>query len=467
MLNLNRTNDLIVKSVRNFYEHYPYPNYPLWFKPKWQDGYLGSSQFCDKLLYNTHNICSPIEYITNDKIFLSIGCGEILPYIIRKIEPKEHMIICVDLSKISLNRARFRLLFNTSPIKFVAQDINDFLANTTYKYSHVDAYGVLHHLADPQHTLSLLQNHLYTNSTMRVMIYNAYSRRWIRHFQKIFHHLKINPYDKKEQSYIKQLFNLVSNVSPILATRLKRIAYLSENDYTILADTFLHPREINFSFTKWISILNNTGFNVFGILDRYGELDDLPNPLWKFTCINVLNNKINTGRFEANFELFVRQIKGTDVKPSCRSQNNPHITHYINRFRYIFRRPPHLWFSFVETQSLSKLLRFKIWKYFTDYVFFNKKCYIDNMCIKELGINASKRLARLGAIFPDQLYSSELRTTLEEPISEPIEPDTHKTRIDFFKTNICNYLEQYLKDKKLYSCKKLNIILHRLNNAQD
>lgn len=467
MLNLNCIDDLIVQSVRNFYEHYPYPNYPLWFKPKWQDGYLGASKFCDKLLYNIHNICSPIKNITNNKIFLSIGCGEILPYIIRKIEPKEHIVICVDLSRISLNRARFRLLFNTLPIKFISQDINDFLINNTYKYSHVDAYGVLHHLANPQHTLSLLQNHLYKNSTMRVMIYNAYSRRWIRHFQKIFNHLKINPYDKKEYSYIKQLFNLVSNVSPILATRLKRIAYLSENDYTILADTFLHPREINFSFTKWMSIFKNAGFNIFSMLDRYGELDDLPNPLWKFPCINVLNNKINTGRFEANFELFMWQSKGEDVESNLITGENQNITYYINRFRYIFKRPPHLWFSFAETQQLSKWLRFKIWKYFIDYVFFNKKYYMDNICVKELGINASKRLARLGAIFPDQLYSNQLRATLEEPINESIEFDANTTRIDFFKTNICNYLEQYLKDKKLYSRKKLDIILHRLNNAQD
>ena len=99
--------DLTNTTVKKFYERYPYPNYPLLAKPLWQNGVLGSSAFARFLL--GRQLKRPINCFENKQEILCIGCGEIQPYVLRKMEPSHNSMYFVDFSKKSLKRAQQRL----------------------------------------------------------------------------------------------------------------------------------------------------------------------------------------------------------------------------------------------------------------------------------------------------------------------------------------------------------------------
>src|SRR5690606_12676482 len=94
----------ILQDVQRLYEVYPYPNYPLLAKPQWEQGYLTCSRFAQRLAGGRQ---SPPRHV------LVAGCGEILPYILRKWESPEVQLTCVDLSRRNVARARWRTLFST------------------------------------------------------------------------------------------------------------------------------------------------------------------------------------------------------------------------------------------------------------------------------------------------------------------------------------------------------------------
>ncbi len=95
----------LVNAVAALYESFPYPNYSLLAKPLWQDGYLGSSVFIGQLYEDLFLVPAAIKTEPQqEKSILSVGSGEILPYILRKIEPAQHRLFCVDISKRSLLR---------------------------------------------------------------------------------------------------------------------------------------------------------------------------------------------------------------------------------------------------------------------------------------------------------------------------------------------------------------------------
>src|SRR5206468_3870392 len=102
----------------------PYPRYPLLAKPRWQDGHLAATAFAAALA-RAAGVRPAVDRATGaaggrERIDVLIGgAGEILPYVIRKWEPRRHRVVALDLSATSLRRARWRLFPLTRPTAFV------------------------------------------------------------------------------------------------------------------------------------------------------------------------------------------------------------------------------------------------------------------------------------------------------------------------------------------------------------
>ena len=401
----------ITLSVARLYERRPYPHYPLLAKPRWQDGYLMSSLFAQSVC-QSHAIAmkqaAPAEVRATE--ILIAGCGEILPYLLRKWEPRRCQITAVDLSRRSLRRARFRLTFNTQPTCFVQSDIVEFLGRCQKEqrfFRHIESYGMFHHLADPEIAISRAAQQLVAGGTMRAMIYNAEARRWIHAVQDLFVGLGFSAESNLHIRRGREILRQAANLLPRLDYKLKQMGDSVIDNRSRFADTFLHPHEVRYDVAQWLTAFAATGLELQGIFDRYGELDDLPNPLYLAPTIAQMSERAADLRFENNLELYLR-------RPAPASTSGPPLLSSLTTATALrLKLPPHLWFSFPETAKLGLIDRLAIWHGFQSSLATGEKLLPNRFL--SLPPRSLQRLSRLGAIHLTQVPKT-LHQTLLDPM---------------------------------------------------
>ncbi len=395
----------IVKSVRALYELHPYPHYPLFAKPRWQDGYLTHSHFanrliCDLGIVNTPAYASVIEGSVSTKVLIG-GGGEILPYIIRKWESKSQSIVTVDLSSASLKRARWRCKWYPRSIQFEHADLDHYLRINSgqqdfgCRFRHIDVYGVLHHMANPTQTLKLIGEALVPGGTVRLMVYNSAARSWIHELQRTFYLLGIDPASADDINMALRILRILASKSIVIAGRLRQMGLATLNSPARFADTFLHPREARIGIAAWYKAIVDAGLKVAGLFDRYAELDDLANPLWQAPNIYELEPRLIDRRFENNFELFLVRPTEAGVRSSALMAKVQHPR--MNPWLLMLKAPPSQWFSYLETKQIDLPMRLRIWHAHLRWVMNASHAGMSTV-LSSLPMTALQRLVRIGAI---------------------------------------------------------------------
>lgn len=418
---------MTTSEVQSLYERRPYPHYPLLAKPRWQDGYLGSSLFAAAL-------SSQVAQGTGD--FLSVGCGEILPYIIRKWEPQKTSIHCVDLSRRSLNRAKFRCITTSGTTNFYQADINELLVSEKFqqkKFKHIEAYGVLHHIPTLDQTIELLAQHLTDNGTMRIMVYNAHARNWIWDLNRSFRLMGLN-YDRDQDiATARKLLYELAKHSPRLAQHLRSMGTKSLANDTRFADTFMHPWEARLDLKRWLELFSGQGLEPFALYDRYGELDDLANPLWKMPTTQALTERAHDFRFENNLEIWLRRPL---------TQSSTHTKSSIPRpLSLRTRMPPSQWNRFPETKNLSFKATFDLWQGWQKSVYAEDNRDVVKL-IRTLSLPTAQRLARIGAILSIQAEDACRYDELMKPMVQRV--DAPDVLVGMKDTNLMSLLSSSL-----------------------
>ena len=424
----NKVPDAITSAVRSLYEAYPYPRYPLLATPRWQDGYLTHSKFASTLvsdLYGTSGTALIPSDVKTSATVLIGGGGEILPYVIRKWEPARHKVISVDLSASSLRRARWRCLWDPRRTKFARADLDQYLqAQTPRTFSHIDVYGVLHHMPNPSETLQLISSRLVHGGTIRLMVYNGEARTWIHHLQRMFALLGIDRLSSDDIRHAKELLALAVAASPSLADRINQLGANTINNNARFADTFLHPRETRLSVSAWLDAISNADLHIVGLLDRYAELDDLPNPMWKAPSATDLTDRARDGRFENNLELYLTHSTAAQTGALTLAPHGGPLWW----FPYLLKAPPRLWFSYNETRNLSLPLQIKLWHAHLNWVLRRSQSDMPDL-LAALPTSALQRLVRIGAVLPGQIADLGRRAALGTPIVEKMLPPERLTAI--------------------------------------
>jgi 2-polyprenyl-3-methyl-5-hydroxy-6-metoxy-1,4-benzoquinol methylase len=434
----------IVDNVARLYETYPYPNYPLLAKPQWEQGYLSSSRFAQRVASISQDRTSSV---------LIVGCGEALPYVIRKWENANVQIACVDLSRRNIKRAKLRTLFSTN-ISFATMDVDHFLVKNVAGYNHMDVYGVLHHLTSPTRTLEKLGANLSSGGTMRLMVYNGQARQWIHHLQRAFQALHLNPYETRDLKRAKLLLKHLGRQSESARRNIEAIGPATIKNNSRFVDTFFHAREVRYSCKEWLQMISNAGFKVEGLYDRYGELDDLENPMWTPPKQDCLDERSMDLRFENNLELYLSK----DMLPSSTTPDPLPLD-----LKAYFKSPPASWFSFEETKEINWRWRLYFWHKFLQANAF-KLATIDEAA-QHLPTKALQRLARLGAIMPDQIASKELRQKLNAPLHSHMEAPTRLPPMELHGTKIADLVSQILIAKDCFGHRRLDAVLKRLSQV--
>ena len=462
----------LTRAVTDLYERHPYPKYPLLARPRWVDGYLTTSLFSQRLILGLKGDSPYLRGVagsTNREMRVLIGgSGEILPYIIRQWEPWHHRITCVDLSRASLRRARVRLALSRKPIAWVASDLDLYLEKDlkrakTGTFGHIDVFGVLHHMPCPGRTLDLIGRSLVPGGTARIMVYNSDARRWIRDFQRIFAILKIDTDLTSDIAFARNVIIEATRWSPTLAALVGQMGSQTLNNQARFADTFLHPRECALDGPWWLDRLREAGLQCVGLLDRYAELDDLPNPLWETPSPSALKVRSLDGRFEGNLEIYVRRPGG--VKKGQDHQKNSALRqfHYARALRC---GPPRFWFGFRETSSLPLATRWALWHAHLVQVLFPRRDQKQPAnSLAKIPAEAQQRLARIGAIFPDQCVTSVQRSMLYGEVSSRMDVPSRPPTSSPIPGELLAPMAQRLEQEGRYSDRRMELIRERLHRA--
>jgi SAM-dependent methyltransferase len=394
----------ILTRVKEQYERFPYPGYPLWAAPRWQEGYLVSSTTAAVLAANHQNqvLCRSTD--SKRKIAI-LGCGDVLPYLATKWENGRTLLDAVDLSQKNLTRARIRNALSPQGCHFIAGDLLHYLsALRDNSLNHCDAYGVLHHLATPSAALSLIATKLTPGGTARMMVYNADARAWIHHLQQAFRQLDLKPTRAADLATARQLITTLARISPALKTCLRGMSGILAHDARFV-DCFFHARVVGHSIAEWYQLLQNSGLVVSALFDRYAELDSLANPMASPPTATDLQLRAATGEFANNFEIHVYKPGNTQVSPLSWRQQFLHV-----------KRPPHLWYSYNETQRVPLVMQYTIWWAWIRTLTACRWQSLDKYSSR-LPLASWQRLARLGAVFPMQFSDVEFRKELVDPMT--------------------------------------------------
>ncbi len=445
----------ITTAVQRLYEAYPYPRYPLVAKPRWQEGYLASSLLAARLAAARFGIVPPALDSPERRGQLEVlvgGSGEILPYVVRQWEPGRHRVTCLDLSRTSLLRARLRLFPSLAPTRFVRGDLAAFLEAAPGSYAHIDAFGVIHHLANPRSALRSLGAALAPGGTARLMLYNAPARAWIRELAHAFELIGLDRHVRDDLSQLRGLLSLLTQTLPSLAQRIGQLGAATIGNDARLVDTFLHAREARLEPSAWLAAVRDAGLEIAGVVDRYAELDDLPNPLWSPPTGAELDARAMDRRFEGNLELFVARVDG-----ARRGAVAP--TRAALPLKMRWKSPPRMWFDYEETRGIAAGMRWKLWRAHLEFVREGRKLS-GARTLDGITRAAQGRLARLGAILPG-MVEARLVAPLEAKMDVPRKEDVREVPVE-----VVQRVDEMLRARGRFTERRMGVVVARLGRSQ-
>ncbi|MDQ3233824.1 MAG: class I SAM-dependent methyltransferase [Pseudobdellovibrionaceae bacterium] len=450
-MNENATQSINL-AVQSMYEAFPYPNYGLLLPLRWQEAYASGSLFAQRLVQQK---TGQTRLGPGAGRILIAGCGDVQAAIISRWEPRAHRVAGVDLSRPSLRKARLRSLLLLRPMDLRLLNLEDPSVDLGQPCFHIDAYGMLHHLANPSQGLQTLSHSLLPGGTMRIMVYNSRARQWMFQISRVLALLGLSAYQPGDLRQTAQLLKTLARTLPALQERIEGMQGIIQEPAR-LVDAFFHEREARLGLDYWLKAIDAAGLSILGLMDRYAELDDMPNPLLEMPTQDKLQARIDDLRFENNLEFYLYKKSSTEA--GTLSYPAP-----LNLRR---RLPPLAWQRYAETRKLGRLKLWQLWQAFLTRNFQGQSAFLDRWALR-VEHPSLQRLSRLGALFPDQFQSRELKKVLHAPMQTFMEtPTLAGARALTDIPELQKQLERILIEKKL-PLARMNLIGERLWRAQN
>lgn len=454
--------EALTARVRAQYEAYPYPAYRLWLPLRGQEAFASHSLFAARLLEQRGR--EPASRRREAPAILMAGCGDVFPYLATFWEPRRHRLIAADLSARSLRRARLRCLPRLRPLEWLRGDLGDADFPLPSDLAHLDCFGVLHHLPRPAAVLKRFGSLLAPGGTVRIMVYNSAARGWIRHLQRAFALLGLSGADAADREEALRLLAALAEASPALRGRLAPMRGTLAHPARLI-DTFFHAREARLDLGYWLAAIAAAGLEPIGLFDRYGELDDLPNPLLEMPEAGALAARIADRRCEGNLELYLakpgppRGTAAASSRPGARAAAPIRLPS-----AHALRSPPECWWGFRETCRLPWGLRTAAWRHFLSNL--SGRPRPADAWAARMPPEACARLARLGVVLPDECASGELRELLRRPLEDAMEPPDFPAPADLRNLRGLRERVGALLRGKAGAERRIGLVMARLEAAQ-
>lgn len=298
-------------AVRRHYELYPYPGYPLFASVRRADTYANNLD----ALWSLFNGELPPADLAR---VLIAGCGTFAPYPFAVANPKAR-VTALDLSGTSLRRARLHcLLHGVTGVDFVAGDLLD-PALVAGPYGFIDAYGVLHHLAEPAAGVRALAARLGEGGIMRVMVYSRYTRREEDAIRRALRFLKV-----REPEAVRRMVARSAQGS--------RLREFFESSCEVasragLADALLHPQVKSYCIGEFMELAYASGLTPL----RFAHRGALPEPEREVERILAMEKEKKS---PGNFVLYLgRRSKGPCPDSGAVFRLNPCLVQALSPWR--------------------------------------------------------------------------------------------------------------------------------------
>jgi len=246
----------MIQTVRNQYEHFPYPPIGSLALPKKDQGTPLSYEL------GTQLAGTPQSHI-NKKILVA-GAGTLEALVVAQTHPGANEVVAVDFSKPSLKRLKTRSTFakffrhDLAPIRRVCVDLNQWEGE---KFDYIIASNVLHHNEEPGRLLSRISSWLNPGGIIRIVTYPKSSRIWMRATSKWLSINGLNPWTKNLNQKANKFIQLLPENHPV------RNCFESSpeaNNKTGLLDSFLHAFENPLSPLEWKEASKSAGLTWVG-----------------------------------------------------------------------------------------------------------------------------------------------------------------------------------------------------------
>ncbi|MGB4600583.1 MAG: class I SAM-dependent methyltransferase [Trichlorobacter sp.] len=271
-------------AVRQHYEIYPYPRYPLLASIRRSD----TSHLKLSRLWARWNGCKLPK--ANRQILIA-GCGSFAPYPFSLANP-DCRITALDLSAATIKRARLHCLLHLRlNVRFVVGNLLD-SQTAPGPFGLIDAYGVLHHLPDPLAGLLALKQRMTGNGLLRIMLYSHGARSGTEAARRALRRLQVQDLPTLEALY-KRL--------PQGSRLAERLGETPEgNTDHGLADAFLHPQVTVYRVAELKPLITASGLELL-VFSHPGALTDTATE-WQRLSLQEANGDLDT-----NFVLLLRK----------------------------------------------------------------------------------------------------------------------------------------------------------------
>jgi SAM-dependent methyltransferase len=224
-----------VAAVRQQYERWPYPYYPLLAKVQpltvWQ---LNASYLAARA-----GVADPGP---RPRIWIA-GCGTFQPHVFATANPTA-AILATDLSERSLQLARRRCALRRQRVEFARVDLSDPASLPDGPFDLIECYGVLMCLPDPAAALRALAARLAPQGVLRLMVYPHFSRRRVFQLQRVAQLLGLHHDDPAHPRLFRRAIAALPQAHPL---RYAFSTYADARNDQGLADAFLHPFDRGFT----------------------------------------------------------------------------------------------------------------------------------------------------------------------------------------------------------------------------
>lgn len=253
----------ITQAVQHQYERFPYPPVPV------EQEYPGFSVVSSYILgqyARTRLLQHP-----KGKRALVAGCGtgfEI--HGLAVTNPDLEQIIGVDMSQTSVKQAQERLRYHR--LRHCEAQVGDLLDPESLPsgpFDLIEAYGVLHHTADPAQALGNLAHRLAPDGILSLMLYNRRGRMLVYHVRETLQRLGVDRLpDDQKIAFVRELLSSFTPGS-LLDTYAKQDREYYRHDANII-DNFFHAHDVPFSVAELPDLLDKAGLEFVQIVSpRY------------------------------------------------------------------------------------------------------------------------------------------------------------------------------------------------------
>ena len=242
------------EEVKEHYEKFPYPSYPLLVFPN------------PDSIEDLKNSFSQILDCNSDLKILVGGCGTFEPILVASTF-KNAFITAVDFSEKSLKKLNQRLKIYPdsykNSIQIIQHNLEEPLSQENENYDLVFFFLFLHHSEFPEkilnHTFKVMKN----EAILRVLLYSDQERKPVWKAKEILKNTALHRF--KNTPVLNYFIPLLTRSLFYFHPELKKyrknyLDYISGNNKTELWDGFYHPYDPPKSFDFWINLFEKEGF---------------------------------------------------------------------------------------------------------------------------------------------------------------------------------------------------------------